>query len=220
MHTGTDPECTGGQTPCACYVRTADKNLSQGYTEVRQIITNKVELGTSLDPNKYYTLIIHLGLTSVKFEAVVADWTNDNGTTYDENGDPITPGSPVENGTSVWLPSNVVSYTSATTTTAGTHKTVNVAAATTGYTITVNGLTEGNSIAVTSSGSGITSATPDPTTVPSTGTITVTAELAGNTEGTSPTTGLITIAEQDGSSNVISTTTVQIVHAQGSWPNP
>lgn len=202
------------------FVRTADKNLATGYTEVRQVITNKVELGTSLDPNKYYTLIIHLGLTSVKFEAVVADWTHDDGTTYDENGDPIAPGSPVENGTSIWLPSNVVNYTTTTTVLSGTHQTVNVAANQTSYNITLNKLTENNTISVATSGTGITSATATPTTVPASGTITVAVVLPDNSSASTPTNGLVTITEEDGSSNVISTTTVQIIHAQGTWPNP
>lgn len=89
------------------FVRTADPKLAAGFSEVEQVITNKVSLA-SLDPNKYYTIIIHLGLTSVKFEAVVADWaTSDNGT-WNENGT-YTPGTgATENTQSIWLPSNVV----------------------------------------------------------------------------------------------------------------
>ena len=88
-------------------VRTADTNLATGYTEVEQTITNKVSL-TGLQPNKFYKIIMHLGLTSVKFEAKVADWaTTDNGT-YDGNGTytPGTGSNPTEDN--VWLPSNVV----------------------------------------------------------------------------------------------------------------
>jgi len=91
------------------FVRTADENLANRYTEVEQEITNKVTLDNSLlNPNKYYTLVMHLGLTSVKFEAVVADWssTSDN---FDEGG---AVSGDTEVGTSVWLPSNVVSYAS------------------------------------------------------------------------------------------------------------
>lgn len=92
------------------YVRTADKNLAVGYSEVLQKITNKVDL-SGLNTNKFYTIIMHIGLTSVKFEAVVADWaTTDNGT-YDENGTytPGTGSNPIED--KVWLPSNVVTVT-------------------------------------------------------------------------------------------------------------
>jgi len=88
------------------YVRTADPNLSKGFTEVEQIITNKVSLG-NLKPNKYYTIIMHIGLTSVKFEAKVTDWTLTDDATFDENGN-VKEGVD-ENEESVWLPSNVVS---------------------------------------------------------------------------------------------------------------
>lgn len=89
-------------------VRTADPNLSTGFTNVVQEITNKVTLANNtLNPNKYYNLVMHLGLTSVKFEAVVADWANGSDT-YDEEGSEITPSTGIDN--SVWLPSNVVAY--------------------------------------------------------------------------------------------------------------
>ena len=39
-------------------VRTADPNLSKGFTEVEQVISNKVSLA-SLQSNKYYTIIMH-----------------------------------------------------------------------------------------------------------------------------------------------------------------
>ena len=91
-------------------VRTADPNLASGYSEVEQVISNKVSL-SSLQPNKFYTIIIHLGMTSVKFEAVVADWQTTVNGTYDEAGH-FTPGTdpgdnaPIESH--FWLPSNVV----------------------------------------------------------------------------------------------------------------
>ena len=88
-------------------VRTADPKLEGKFTEVTQTITNAVELGNSMEANKYYTLVMHLGMTSVKFEAIVADWSHDDGTTYDEYGNPI-PGSNENATESVWLPSNVV----------------------------------------------------------------------------------------------------------------
>lgn len=57
-----------------------------------------VTLPFSLLASKYITLVIHLGLTSVKFAASVAEWG-------DSNGD----GTPEENENKlVWLPSNVV----------------------------------------------------------------------------------------------------------------
>jgi hypothetical protein len=88
-------------------VRTADKNLNTGFTEVEQVITNKVNLA-SLAPNKYYKIIMHLGLTSVKFEAVVSDWQKKSDSSLDENGKET--GGSDENKGSVWLPSNVVNF--------------------------------------------------------------------------------------------------------------
>lgn len=91
------------------FVRTADPNLAKGYSEVEQVITNQVDL-SALSSNKYYTIIMHLGLTSVKFEAKVADWANTKGGTYDESGH-YTPGTGTdadEEEQVVWLPSNVV----------------------------------------------------------------------------------------------------------------
>lgn len=86
-------------------VRTADPNLATGFSEVEQVISNKVSLA-SLQPNKFYTIIIHLGMTSVKFEAVVADWQTASAGTYDENGTYTSGGD--ANESHIWLPSNVV----------------------------------------------------------------------------------------------------------------
>lgn len=82
-------------------VRTYDGNLdafasgetSTGkWTKVTQTISNIVTLPTSLvKPNKKITLVIHLGLTSVKFAAAVDDWENVTGT----------------NSQLIWLPSNI-----------------------------------------------------------------------------------------------------------------
>lgn len=88
-------------------VRTADPKLAAGFSEVEQTITNKVTL-SSLSPNKYYTIIMHLGLTSVKFQAVVADWATNNATEYNEDGTVVDPGTPTDNIEVIWLPSNVV----------------------------------------------------------------------------------------------------------------
>jgi hypothetical protein len=85
-------------------VRTADPKLATGFTEVEQTITNKVSL-TGLQPNKFYKIIMHLGLTSVKFEAKVADWATAAGGTYTTDGSYTTGGT--ANEESIWLPSNV-----------------------------------------------------------------------------------------------------------------
>lgn len=55
-------------------VRTKDAHLAKGYTEVVQKITHNVAFDDEVALNKKYNLLIHLGLTSVKFEATVADW--------------------------------------------------------------------------------------------------------------------------------------------------
>ena len=88
-------------------VRTADTNLAQGYSEVEQTITNQVSLA-NLNPNKYYTIIMHLGLTSVKFEAVVADWEMDSDGTYGTDGTYTPAAGATDNEEKVWLPSNVI----------------------------------------------------------------------------------------------------------------
>lgn len=72
-------------------VSTVDAKLDGGYSRVTQTISNEVTLPT-LESNKYYTLILHLGLTSVKFSATVASW------------DTTSPA----NDKHIWLPSNVV----------------------------------------------------------------------------------------------------------------
>jgi hypothetical protein len=129
-------------------VRTADKNLSTGFSEVTQTITNAVTIGgvapNNLEPNKYYNLVMHLGLTSVKFEAVVADWSNGSGT-YDEQGGEVSPGTGYDK--SVWLPSNVVAYT-ATVGVAWNVGTYNYATAGFGLGDVVSGTTAGNITAV------------------------------------------------------------------------
>ena len=94
-------------------VRTADKKLANSFTEVNQVITNEVTLGgaapNNLEPNKLYTLLMHLGLTSVKFQAVVSDWQMYSDSSIDEDGHET--GGSTDNEASVWLPSNVVAYT-------------------------------------------------------------------------------------------------------------
>ncbi len=72
-------------------VRTYDENVSGNYVTVNQTISNIVTL-PALAVNHYYTLIMHLGLTSVKFEASVAEWDTDG----------------IGAEQKIWLPSNVV----------------------------------------------------------------------------------------------------------------
>ena len=206
-------------------VRTIDNNLAWDasdsdeerkglkFTEVEQTITNEVHLGNNLDPNKYYTLIMHLGLTSVKFEAVVADWVNDDGTTFNEDGTPIS--GTTENGKSVWLPSNVVKNVTSLSIAKGQNQTVNVAANTESFAITVTGLANGNTIEVAKSGNA-TSASASPTTVTAAGSTVVTVALPSNSTGDEAKSSSITITEKNGS-EVVSKTIVNIVQARGTY---
>lgn len=127
------------------FVRTADKQLAKGYSEVEQVITNAVQL-KGLEANKYYSLLIHLGLTSVKFEAVVADWATTSNTIYDENGETTESGTAEEQ--SVWLPSNVVNSVSITTESGTTHKSAVIAGHQLSYTINLFGLKPSTSLTV------------------------------------------------------------------------
>ena len=59
-------------------VRTKDAHLAKGYTEAVQKITHNVAFKEPVSLNKKYNLLIHLGLTSVKFEATVSNWDLDS----------------------------------------------------------------------------------------------------------------------------------------------
>ena len=77
-----------GETPAFTvtvdyYVRTKDPNLSSGYSQVRQVITKNVTFASAVEMNKRYKMLIKLGLTSVKFEATVDDWTDVDANTTD-----------------------------------------------------------------------------------------------------------------------------------------
>lgn len=89
-------------------VRTFDANLANTapgtgetgtWTKVKQTIKRTVTFTEPTQLNKQYNLVIHLGLTSVKFTASVSDWDSTN---VDTNGDG-TPDSPE----TVDLPLNV-----------------------------------------------------------------------------------------------------------------
>ena len=64
-------------------VRTKDANLANAYSEVEQKITKTITFLNAVELNKQYNLLIHLGLTSVKFDATVSNWVVDG----DTNGD-------------------------------------------------------------------------------------------------------------------------------------
>lgn len=204
------------------FVRTADPQLKKGWSEVEQIITNKVDL-VNLEPNKYYTLVIHLGLTSVKFEAVVVDWSQNPEDTYDEDGN-IHEVPTTEDKDIVWLPSNVVNTTTISADANSTHKEVAVAGHTTEYTIDLTGLTKGSTIdaeyAVDPSGTNASTKAGSPTYTSSSSSVQIdgkaklTVTLPVNNTST-PRTYTVTIKEKDALSNVLSTTKVTIKQAAG-----
>lgn len=70
---GTKPEFTIAITYT---VRTEDANLAAGYSETTQTITKTVQFGSAVELNKQYTLNLILGLTSIKVEATVSEWTD------------------------------------------------------------------------------------------------------------------------------------------------
>jgi len=69
------------------FVRTKDANLQKGYSEVRQVISKIIQFNKPVELNKQYNLLMHLGLTSVKFTATVSDWEL---STVDDDNDPST----------------------------------------------------------------------------------------------------------------------------------
>jgi len=180
------------------WVRTVDTKLAwddggsrsgNKFTEVQQEITNKVVLNESiLDPNKFYTLVMHLGLTSVKFEAVVADWSGTEDGTYTESGSENPDGDKTEK--SVWLPSNVVADV------------INETAPATGSkSVTLTGLKEGATLTVVSvDGTVVKEISDVSATTVSSGSSTVTITLQSNTGTTKRSTGKVVLT--DGEKNV------------------
>ena len=91
-------------------VRTYDAKLAKKYSEVRQKVTKRLYILSEIQLNKQYNILMHLGLTSVKFTATVSDWE----AVTPGSGGVVTPGggeSPVETYTTdvehVYLPINV-----------------------------------------------------------------------------------------------------------------
>ncbi len=95
------------------FVRTKDANLQRGYSEVRQVITKLIQFSTPVELNKQYSLLMHLGLTSVKFTAEVSDWDVAY-TDANSNGRPDPEEYDIKD---VYLPRNVSELTAATTST-------------------------------------------------------------------------------------------------------
>lgn len=81
-------------------VRTKNESLHKGYTEVEQSFYKDLTL-KSVSLNAKYNLLIHLGLTSVKFDATVSTWDNTaNGSTTE--GSSTDPDPMV-----IYMPANV-----------------------------------------------------------------------------------------------------------------
>ena len=81
-----------GQTPTIrvtveYVVRTYDANLvsTKPYSDVTQKISKTITFGQALQLNKRYNLLMHLGLTGIKFTATVSNW-EDTGTIGDSDG--------------------------------------------------------------------------------------------------------------------------------------
>ena len=91
-------------------VRTKDKHLADAYSEAVQNITHTVAFPT-VELNKKYNLIMHLGLTSVKFDATVSDWdatsVSDADPDGDADGDGIKNSEDPDYAGNVHLPINV-----------------------------------------------------------------------------------------------------------------
>lgn len=81
------------------YVRSFDSKLASStpgltktgetgtWTNVKQTIKKTIEFANYTELNKRYTLVIHLGITSVKFTAEVSAWVDDSsGIDSDSNG--------------------------------------------------------------------------------------------------------------------------------------
>lgn len=64
-------------------VRTKDDKLAKGFTEVWQTITKTVAFASPVVQNMQYNIVMHLGLTSVKFDASVSTWGDGGATAVD-----------------------------------------------------------------------------------------------------------------------------------------
>ena len=93
-------------------VRTYDAKLARNYSEVTQRITKRLYFLDEIELNKQYNVLLHLGLTSMKFEATVSDWEATNViptiTPTPNPGDGTSPVATYEDDVEhVYLPQNV-----------------------------------------------------------------------------------------------------------------
>ena len=133
--------------------------------------------GTGLQSGKKYNLALHLGMNSVKFDAVVDDWDDD-----------------AING-NAWLPSNVATFTAGTS---GTTAAVTLPAATTSYTFGVKGLDATETLTTTSNAPvTLTTTTDGESTADKSnaqGGALIVATITANTTSSNVTTGYVKVA--------------------------
>lgn len=184
-------------------VRTYDPNLnaaasgSEGtWTKVTQKITSKLTIPAgALKANTYYKLLLHLGLTSVKFSASVCDWEDaaNAGTEGNDNDN-------ANNDKDVYLPSNTLDTAtsqadantetvSSATLAAGTSKTYSVPASG-NFTLTVTGLKDSETPTVVKTGA----ATAASATEAASNSSTVTVNLPANDSEAETQTTTLTIS--------------------------
>lgn len=201
---GTYPELT---ITITYLVRTKDEKLAGKYSQVSQTISKVVSFSEAVELNKQYNLLLHLGLTGVKFTATVSDWEV-NG---DTNGNGTIDATETLEVTDTDLPINVGAATS-TSVKAGTTATTYTAAANTSFAINLYGLTNGNTIECTEvSGSGIANKSAVTCeSIDASGNAKATVTLTANSSTTATVDNTVKIVEKDGSSNVVSTTIVKI----------
>ena len=78
-------------------VRTKDDKLNDGWTVVEQKVTKTIDFTETIAMNKKYNLIMHIGMTDVKFTATVEDWATynpDPSNPSDGTPDPNNPSDP------------------------------------------------------------------------------------------------------------------------------
>ncbi|MBR0276193.1 MAG: hypothetical protein IJQ76_08300 [Prevotella sp.] len=123
-------------------VRTYDEKLDGKHTDIEQVISKKVTFAEPVKLNKMYSLIMHLGLTSVKFEAKVDNWEVDNDDpNYDSDGD----GTVDLEVTDAYLPINVATAAAAV----NSAKSFDYNSTGHAYTYQGTSVTEGNTITYT-----------------------------------------------------------------------
>ena len=88
-------------------VRTKDNNLMAGSSYVGQKITKRLTFADPVQLNKQYSLVMRLGLTSVKFTATVDDWEPMGTTTTTDDGEGNVTITQTTESAEIYLPRNV-----------------------------------------------------------------------------------------------------------------